>query len=533
MTDAQQERADAPDDLTDVERGLWDAYAEGATYDLRSRDPARNDPAGLHTWGPERTVRADTVARLLLHGPEARPGRVAAMKLAGAYITGALDLSGGRVAPYVELRQCRFENEVLLPECGFATLRLVECSIPRLEAARLTTTGDFHLPRCTIDGGVRLTDAQIGTDLLLSQLSVGRDRRGRAISADGITVGQDLQADLLQAHGEVRLRGATIGVSLNLAGSVLRNPYGKRALNAPQLTVERTLHMGPEAVPEPATAGATPPFGVGGHTPPRGTRMQRFECHGGLRLDDGRFGDAVDLDDARFVMDPEQEMSLRRISTPELRFIGRRPEGGRVVLSGARVVNLRDQYSSWPEPGSLAMAGFFYEHLIPVGTFPLERRLEWIAAATPEFSPEPYENLATVLRTSGEDHDARRVLLAKHRRHRETLPLAGKAWGLLQDWTVSYGYRPTRAVLWMAVLWAVGTVYFSGHEPRALRRGEGPEWNPALYALDLLVPVIDLGQDNAWHQSGHYQWSAAALVLAGWVLATTVAAGASRLLRRQ
>jgi len=59
-----------------------------------------------------------------------------------------------------------------------------------------------------------------------------------------------------------------------------------------------------------------------------------------------------------------------------------------------------------------------------------------------------------------------------------------------------------------------------------------PHWNPALYALDLLLPVIDLGQDNAWREVGTGQWVASALILLGWMLATTAAAGASRLLRR-
>jgi hypothetical protein len=53
-----------------------------------------------------------------------------------------------------------------------------------------------------------------------------------------------------------------------------------------------------------------------------------------------------------------------------------------------------------------------------------------------------------------------------------------------------------------------------------------------LYALDLLLPVIDLGQDNAWRESGADQWVASGLIVLGWTLATTAAAGASRLLRR-
>ncbi|WKX69807.1 oxidoreductase [Streptomyces sp. XD-27] len=521
-------------DLTTPEWGMWQAFRNGSTLDLRTPHPQRNDPAGPHAWGPERSVRARVVALLLLDGPPPQPGRVAALKLNGVHITGTLDLAGGAIDPYVEMRNCRFEQELLLPEARFSTLRLVGCAVPRIEAARVHTEGDLHLPRCVVENGIRLTDAHIGTDLLLNQLVVRRDRRGRSITADGLTVAQDFQAEMIESYGEVSMRGAQIGVSLSLRGSRLRNPYGGRALNAPQLTVERTLYLTAAGVSgSPFSNGTTPPYGISSSTPTRGTRIQRFECEGGVRLDDGRFGDAIDFEQARFILENDQEVSLRRVQTPELRFLGERPEKGRVILSGAKVVNLVDKSVSWPGPGGLAMAGFAYEHLIPRGHFPLSRRLEWVAAATPEYSPDPYEMLATALRTSGEDADAREVLLAKQRRRRETLPVGAKTWGYLQDWTVAYGYRPGRAAVWMAVLWAVGTVFFTQRPPQALKPGEAPHWNAFLYTLDLLVPVIDLGQDSHWRPDGVAQWAAAILIMLGWILATTVAAGASRLLRRQ
>ncbi|UUN26359.1 oxidoreductase [Streptomyces sp. FIT100] len=548
MTEPQG--TDMPDDLTTAERAVWTAFENGRTCDLRDGDPFGDDPFAGPVWGPERSVRADVVAHLLLHGPPPRPGRVCALKLRGAYITGRLALAGGTVAPYVELAGCRFENEIKLPEAHFTTVRMVDCVIPRLEAARLHTEGDLHLPRCRVEHGIRLTDAQIGTDLLINQIRVGPDRRGRAIAADGLCVAQDLQAELIETRGEVSLRGAKVGVSLSLRGSRLRAVEGRRALNAPQLTVERTLYMTRAWVNVAGDQGATPPFGVvagaaggadgagaaavasDGRAP--GAREQRFECHGGVRLDDGRFGDAIDFHQARFVLSDarREELSLRRIATPELRFNGERPEEGRVVLNGAKVVTLIDLSTSWPGPGGLAMGGFVYENLVPYSRFPLARRLEWVAAATPEYAPEPYERLAAVLRNSGEDADAREVLLAKQRRRRETLPLAAKLWGYLQDWTVAYGYRPGRAALWMAVLWAAGAVAFSRYHPAAIKPDEHPEWNPSLFALDLLIPVINLGQDGYWRLQGNWQWAAAALILLGWILATTVAAGASRLLRR-
>ncbi|WP_338676138.1 oxidoreductase [Streptomyces sp. SCSIO 30461] len=536
-----------PDDLTGAELALWTSFEDGGTCDLRDANPLLNDPFSGPVWGPERRVRSDVIARLLLSGPPPRPGRVCALKLRGAFITGKLKLAGGTIGPYVELTGCRFEQELEFPEAHFTTLRLASCAIPRLEAARLHTAGDLHLPRCRVARGIRLTDAQIGTDLLINQIQAWPDQRGRAIAADGLSVGQDLQAELMETHGEVSLRGAKVGVSLSLRGSRLRGAEGRRALNAPQLTVERTLYMSRAWVTTAGDQSATPPFGVqtnsanpadpanaapGGRAP--GSREQRFECHGGVRLDDGRIGDGVDLYKARFVLSDarREELSLRRITTPELRFTGERPEEGRVVLNGAKIVTLIDLSTSWPGPGGLAMGGFVYENLVPYSRFPLARRLEWVAAATPEYAPEPYERLATVLRNSGEDADAREVLLAKQRRRRETLPLAAKLWGYIQDWAVAYGYRPGRATLWMAVLWAAGALAFSHHDPAPVKPDEHPEWNPSLYALDLLLPVISLGQDGYWRLDGRWQWLAAALILLGWVLATTVATGATRLLRR-
>ncbi|MBW5483234.1 oxidoreductase [Streptomyces bambusae] len=530
MTQVRAE--ERPADLSASEERMWEAFRTGRMCDLSTRVPAQDDPMSDLLWGPERSVRAEVVGLLLLHGPPPVPGRVASLKLRGARITGRLDLSGGTVEPYVELQSCRFDSEVQLSETRFVTLRMISCSIPRLDAARLHTEGDLHLPRCRVARGIRLTDAQIGTDLLISQAVVRRDSRGRAIAADGMSVAQDFQAELLHTYGEVSLRGAKVGVSMSLRGALLSNPHGRRALNAPQLTVERTLYL--TSVVLDRAGGdptSTPPYGMG-QTPARGQPARRFECRGGLRLDDGRFGDAVDFYGARFVLTAEQEVSLRRIQTPEFRFVGEAPEQGRVVVSGAKVVKLVDLSTSWPGPGRLSIEGFQYDNLAPRGHFPLARRLAWLEAATPEYNPEPYERLASVLRASGEDADAREVLLAKQRRRRPTLPPAARLWGHLQDWTVAYGYRPGKAAMWMAVLWAAGALLFSGLEPQALKPGEAPVWNPALFALDLLLPVVDLGQQGYWRLTGPWQWGAAVLVMLGWILATTVAAGASRLLRR-
>lgn len=536
---SESESREPPSWLTPAEWGMWQAFVNGSEYDLRTGEAELDDPNGDHEWGPERTVRARVIALLLLHGPPPLLGRVVSLHVSGALITDMLDLSGGAIEPYFELRQCRFEREVRMSEARIHTARFVDCYIPRVEAARLNTDGDLHLPRCSIPEGIKLTDASVGTDLLLNEATVGSGRRIRAIAADGIHVSQELQASLLVTDGEVSLRGARIGSSLHMFGTVLRNTKGRYALHAPQMTVEQVASFADASRGRASQlrGATTPAEGTPIPFNPDGTgrwRTKRFECTGGVVLDDGKFNSSLVIENARFELKRDQELSLRRIQTPELIFTPRAPERGLVVLSGAAVEKLLDRVGSWPRDQRLWMAGFTYQQAIPrEGHFNVQERLRWLETATPEYSPQPYEQLATMYRNSGEDTNARAVLLAKQRRRRETLPLPGKVWGYLQDWTVAYGYRPARAAWWMAVLWAVSTWYFQANQPDALKPRESPHWNATLYTLDLLLPVISLNQDTAWNPVGAAQWVAAVLILLGWVLATTVATGMTRLLRRQ
>ena len=159
-----------PDDLTAAETG----HVAGLPERQRLRPPAAtrcaDDPLGGHPWGPERSVRARIVclAAARRAARAARPGLLAEAGRA-CRSPACLDLAGGTVTPYVELQRLPLREGGPAPGGHFTTLRLVDCSIPRLEAARLHTEGDLHLPRCRIARGIRLTDAQIGTDLLLSQ----------------------------------------------------------------------------------------------------------------------------------------------------------------------------------------------------------------------------------------------------------------------------------------------------------------------------------------------------------------------------
>ncbi|WP_322975710.1 oxidoreductase [Actinacidiphila glaucinigra] len=415
-----------------------------------------------------------------------------------------LDLSGGDVATYVEFQQCTFGDSILVTDARASTLRFVNCTIPHFDGTRLHTIGDLHLPRSVISGGLVLRNARIGMDLLLNQARLQNWRQG-CLAADGLTVGQDLMAEGMQASGEISLADAQIGSSLSFRGSRLMSRAGQ-ALNAPRLSVDRSVYFSP-------------------------SQGQETTVEGGLKLDDARCGRAVDLEGVRLNLRGES-LSLRGMQASELRFTPAEVSGGEVVLAEAVVNTLVDQAESWPE-NNLDLSGFTYRRLLPSRVFSIEQRLQWLAAATSEYDPQPYEQLATCLRASGEPHDADTVLLNRMRRRRETLSRAARAWDVLQDVTFGYGYRPARAAGWLILFWLAGSVWFSLRPPAPMKAGEGPTWSAPVFTLDLLLPILDLGQENQWRTAGVSLWLTVVLSFVGWVLATSVAVGAAAVLLRR
>ncbi|CAM5325016.1 hypothetical protein SATRM34S_00952 [Streptomyces atroolivaceus] len=85
----------------------------------------------------------------------------------------------------------------------------------------------------------------------------------------------------------------------------------------------------------------------------------------------------------------------------------------------------------------------------------------------------------------------------------------------------------------MFSLLLAGSVTYATHHPRALKADEAPSFNPLFYTLDLLLPIIDFGQEKAFSPQGWYQWLSYLLIVTGWLLATTIAAGITRSVSRQ
>ncbi|NGN70252.1 hypothetical protein G5C51_41020, partial [Streptomyces sp. A7024] len=222
-------------------------------------------------------------------------------------------------------------------------------------------------------------------------------------------------------------------------------------------------------------------------------------------------------------------LSLRHLHARELDLRTANTPPGELDLRHTVLGVLRDDPAVWP--ARVRLDGALYEQLETPLT--AAERIPWLGRDDDAYHPQPYEQLATAYRGLGHEDEARTVLLAKQRARRHQLPRYARVWGLVQDATVGYGYHPARALGWLLGLMVVGFTVFARWHPRELEEGKSPEYSAVFYTLDLLLPVVSFGQDSAYTSDDALGWFAHLLTAAGWVLATTVAAGAARALNRQ
>ncbi|KOU29243.1 membrane-associated oxidoreductase [Streptomyces sp. WM6372] len=486
-------------ELTPAERRVWEAFPRGDGVDFR--EGPDEDPADGASWGPERTVRAEVLMALLLSGPT-ESGQVAGLKIKGARITGKLDLRYAVIDAPMRMRGCWFERKPGLYGARLRALVLTDSDLPGLTAATVRVDVVLRLSCCRIRGPVRLAGAQISGGLFLQDAVIGPvegDLAGEAaLQLNHATIGTDIIAFGLTVHGQTRVNGAVVGGQINLDEARLHMPGGT-ALHAETLSVGTDL------------------------------RAMRAELLGRVNLTGSRIPGQLNFAYARFVNPGGVALRASSCTVGEVWLRGCDTIQGTVNLRRSQFDLLHIEPGTWP--GTVRLAGLSYRAMSP--HLPAEQRLPALEREESGYLPYTYEQLAAAYRTAGDEAGARTVQLAKLRRHRRTLPRPARLWGQLQDVTVGYGFRPLRAVGWLLALLLTGAVAYGIDPPRPLKAGEAPDFNAVFYTIDLLVPIISFGQESAYAPSGWYQWLSYVLIVTGWILATTTAAGVSRSLQRQ
>ncbi|HEU5158266.1 MAG TPA: hypothetical protein VFU43_14820 [Streptosporangiaceae bacterium] len=219
--------APKPFSLSRPERRLVKSAAHGLEADMRHDGRPRES----------RVIRAEKLRDLCTGtGHEGdRPVRDG-IHLAGARVTGHLDLSGAELVHAVHFRDCVFEEPVNLRQATtHYMLEWTGGSLPGVMADRFETDADLVMRGVTITGPVSLHWAQVAGDLCFTDSHLTQPD-GQTIKAPDLRVGGTLFLDgkEFRSEGEVNLRSAGIAGDVDCRHGHFDNPAGK-TIDASQL----------------------------------------------------------------------------------------------------------------------------------------------------------------------------------------------------------------------------------------------------------------------------------------------------------
>lgn len=482
------------DELTPLEEKMCACAAAGEWLSL-GEGPF--ELAEMQAWAAGRTVRASVLRHLLID--EHWPADAKGARLRGARISGTLDFEAATLRRPLWLDGCYLDAAVPvgLDYAITRSLTLTRCHLAGIKGNVLTSSG-LTLQGSTFTGPVSLRDASIAAVLSFRGTHLtGADQDGDALVADRIKVGGDIFLDGgLTAEGTISLRSARIFGSARLG--LARPAGGVTALDAAGMQITGSL-----------------------------------------------------------LWAPEEQVA------------------GPVGLEGVIVGQLEDSWTpgdqrangSWPSGGQLRLDGFTYGRIGGSQPATVQQRLAWIrgqykrdaAGHWAGFTTQPYEQLAAVYRQGGQDREARTIGIARRSdlRRYGNLTWYRRVGNWLMDKTIKYGYQTWRAAAGLAAVYVavlvlsviaqhhglitpIGNIFGLRPVPAAtVCTADYPCFYPAGYAIDTVIPIINVHQADYWGPAGQAPWGwvwVAGTWLAtglGWALATLLVTGYTGLARQQ
>ncbi|MFU2210249.1 hypothetical protein [Solidesulfovibrio sp. C21] len=433
-----------------------------------------------------------------------------------------------------------------------------------LNADRINVRGGVYLNNTfSAKGEVRFIAAKVGGDICCSGGSfLNKDRMSLGIERAAIR-GDIYLNKGMKSIGKITLLGSIVGGSVKCNGGQFFNP-GKCAVDAESVSIKGNLDL-------------------------RDANMDGGFCFPGAHIE-GQLG----CSGAKFINPKGIAIWARSVHIDGNAFIRNITAEGDIIfdnalvgqnfqfkniqntrkisldLSNAKIETLDDDAQSWPSQGRLILNGLSYDKFSNDCKVTKSERLNWLSLQEKTdaiekkmvFSPQPYEQLASVYREQGYEDEAMDISIAKNRALLDS--------GRLDWWdtaclrflgvTIGFGYRPWRA------LWAAGFFIFLGWYifhfadrwgfmvPTNKQNPEGcntsQKFNAFMYSLDMFIPIVnfyakDFWLPNAYQQKRFYRigrvhtlsgevfriylWLHIAL---GWACSTLIVLGFSGLIKR-
>ena len=544
--------------LTAAEKKLFRKTAEGeiADYSPRSKKPI--NPANAAKWGPSRVLLADRIAWLCTEAAQLVTHRGTRIK--GVRIDETFDLEDAKVPFPLYFEQCKFTAYANFRNTQMPALYMLGTHTGPLSADGLKTNGPvFFRNGFKAEGEINLVAATVGGSLVCDYGQF-LNKDARAINADGLKVGGYIFLRNVKAEGEVSLLRARVERSLECDNSKFIN-NGKAALAADELNVQGSVSLrGVRAEGEVRLLGGTicgnlecdnsqfinknkegKALSADGLNIDGNVNLRNgFKAEGEVRLLGASVVGDLDCNKGKFINEDRIALSadgLKVCGAVFLRhgfkaegtvsFVGATvekhfclgnvdsPEQMTLDLTTASIGTLHDdKIDSWPGPGRLSLHGLEYKNISHQSPRDSETRIEWLRRQK-DFSPQPYEQLAKVLRESGDGAGARGVLVAKNKdKAKQTkLTFAEKCWYHFLGRSIGYGHKPWLAMPWIVIFgWALfawgnsrglitppsESAYVEDNASTRRIAEVYPVFSSLAYSIDVFVPVFDLHQVKYW-----------------------------------
>jgi hypothetical protein len=430
------------------------------------------------------------------------------------------------------------------------------------------------------EGGVWLRGAAIGGDLDCRDSRIRGRERG--LNVEQARIGGDMRID----RGVVRQRGSQAGRRAPLAMTGARISGSLTASRARILATDPQLRaVDADAASVGVSARLTDGFRARGIAWLGGATVGADLDCGGARVqsllaDGAKIGGDLCLTGALTVRDA---ITLRQAQVSgTLRWEPTVPATGPVDLEGCSVHTLEDNWAGaraaanghWPTGGRLRLDGLTYVVLDGGAGDGAKRRLGWVrsqyqprpadgavevdADPSPTFASQPYEELTNFYQGAGQDSDARLMAINRRRDRRMYGDLRNfrRVGSWLLDVSIAYGYATWRALAYLAVIYAVvlGFSIYAGDHPGTMVPAQStagitpspstasctskyPCFSPVGYAIDTVVPLINIHQASSWQPNADapsgwlFVWVGWAGTILGYALATLAIAGYTGLVR--
>ena len=403
----------------------------------------------------------------------------------------------------------------------------------------LTPVEDLHTVRRTkIHGGLRLAGAAIRGNLDLAGATVNRPD-ALAIAGGGCRIEGTLKLSSLRAAGSVRFSNAAVAGNVNMLQSLVRR------------TDRVAVQFDGASLGADVIIQQTRVTGV--------TSLAGCSIAGRLLVDRAILRCSTDV---ALASDPAFVLPNARI-TGELALTNSRVVG-QIDLTGVTAAAFANDLPDWPPFNA---TGFVFDRF-GESDQPTRKVIPWLAQQAP-FDSGLYETAAAVYRRAGYPGRSDDVSVAGRRRQRPQLTRTRRLLDTTWDVTLRYGTQSWRVLAFMVALIVAIAVTTSlepfrstlkatsdtvavydpdGSVGIAAANGAGAAsgscasgavrcFNPVYFAIDTVVPLVELGQRSTWHADGSTctgRALEAVVVLAtllGWSASTLFALSFSRLVR--